>query len=290
VYSDIELDTYGLDASLIQDEITANTKAILLHHMYGLVCRDYEKIMDIAKQNGLYVIEDCAQSTGALFRDQRVGNLGNVAFHSSEQSKVFSTIQGGVATTNDDLLAERLHEYRSRAIYADEKMIERQLYCTLIYYHLYKHPQRWWRGEWVYQKYRDKLIQTTTKQEERGIKPAYYGRKMPSPIAALGLNQLKKVDDYNQRRRQAARTWDEWCYLHGYKRPLIAPNSSPVYLRYPVMVEPEKKKDVSWAQRSLGVSPGVWFVSNIHPVDWPVHGCPNADQAVKQCINFPTLV
>ncbi len=113
---------------------------------------------------------------------------------------------------------------------------------------------------------------------------------MPSPIAAIGLNQLKKIDSYNEQRRQTAKKWDQWCENNGYKKPLITQKSVPVYLTYPVMVEPEKKSDISWAYKELGVSLGVWFVSNIHPATWRVNGCPNADLAVKQCVNFSTLL
>jgi dTDP-4-amino-4,6-dideoxygalactose transaminase len=290
IYSDIELDTYGLDASFIEEKITSNTKAILLHHLYGLVCRDYEKIIEIGQKHGLYVIEDCAQSTGAVFKNQKVGNLGAVAIYSTEQSKIFTTIQGGMATTNDDLLAERLKEYYEQASYPDAELIDKQLNMVIINYYFYKDSHRWWKGDLIRLLYKDKIIISTTKEEEHGIKPAYYGSKMPSPIAAIGLNQLKKIDNYNQKRRQTAKRWDGWCDDNGYKKPVVLPNSIPVYLRYPVMVEPEKKKDTLWAYKKLGVSLGVWFVSNIHPVDWLVEGCPNADQAVKQCINFPGLV
>ncbi|MEA2076389.1 MAG: DegT/DnrJ/EryC1/StrS family aminotransferase [Candidatus Marinimicrobia bacterium] len=290
VYSDIELDAYGLDASLIEEKITPRTKAILLHHLYGIVCRDYEQIIKIAKRHNLYVIEDCSPSTGAVFKNKRVGNLGDVAIHSSEQSKVFTTIQGGMAVTNDDLLAERLKEYYDQASYPDAELIDKQLHSVMINYYSYKDTKRWWKGELIHFLHRNKIIISTTEEEEQGIKPDYYGRKMPSPIAAIGLNQLKKIDCYNQQRRETARKWDKWCEISGYKKPLIIPNSIPVYLRYPVMVEPEKKSDTSWAYKELGITLGVWFVSNIHPTTWRVDGCPNADKAVKQCINFPSLL
>jgi len=290
VYSDIELDTYGLDASLIEEKITSKTKVILLHHLYGIVCRDYEQIIKIAKRHNLYVIEDCSPSTGAVFNNKKVGNLGDVAIYSSEQSKVFTTIQGGMAVTNDDLLAERLKEYYDQAGYPDEELIDKQLQSVMINYYSYKDSQRWWKGELIRLLYRNKIIISTTKEEEQGIKPHYYGKKMPSPIAAIGLNQLKKIDLYNEQRRQTAKKWDKWCDNNGYKKPLIIQNSVPVYLRYPVMVEPEKKSDTSWAYKELGVSLGVWFVSNIHPASWRVEGCPNADRAVKQCVNFPGVI
>ena len=290
VYSDIELDTYGLDASVIEEKITPNTKTILLHHLYGLVCRDYEEIIEIARKHGLSVIEDCAPSTGAVFKNRKVGNLGDVAIYSTEQSKVLTTIQGGMATTNDDLLAGRVKEYYDQASYPHTELIDKQLHSVIMNYYSYKDPKRWWKGDLVRLLHMDKIIISTTKEEEHGIKPAYYGSKMPSPVAAIGLNQIKKVDNYNQKRRQTAKMWDSWCDSHGYTKPVIVPNSIPVYLRYPVMVEPEKKKDRSWAYKELGIYLGVWFVSNIHPSSLPVDGCPNADSAVKACVNFPTLI
>lgn len=257
IYSDIELDTYVLDSSLIEEKITPNTKVILLQHLYGLVCRDYEKIIEIARRHRLYVIEDCSPSTGAVFKNRKVGNLGDVAIYSSEQSKIFTTIQGGMAVTNNNLLAKRLKEYYDQASYPNVKLIDKQLHSVIINYYFYKDPKRWWKGDLIHFLYKDKIIISTTKEEEQGIKPIYYGCKMPSTIAAIGLNQLKKIDYYNQKRRQTARKWDRWCDSHGYKKPVIMPDSIPVYLRYPVMVEPEKKEDTSWAYKELGISLGV---------------------------------
>jgi perosamine synthetase len=290
IYSDIELDTFGLDAGQIQKKITTKTRAIILHHLYGLVSRDYDPILDVAKRYSLFVIEDCAQSTGAEYNGRKTGNFGEVSFYSSEQSKVFNTIQGGMAVTNEDKFAQRLREYYDLAPYPEEDWVEKQLYNVILNYYEFKHPQRWWLGDFMNMLYGDKRLISTTSEEERGICPAHYGRKMPPPIAALGLNQLKKIDSYNEQRRQTAKRWDRWCEEKGYKRPFITPHSVPVYLRYPVLVEPEKKRDISWAEKELGIELGVWFVSNLHPVSCRMEGFPNADKAVKQCINFPCLV
>ena len=270
IYSDIELDTFGLDATLMEDKITPRTKVILLPHHYGLVCRDYEKIIEIARQRGLYVIEDCCHGTGAEFKKRKIGNYGDMAFYSTEQSKIMTTIQGGMAITNNDLFAERIKKYYEDARYPDAELIDKQLHSLIINYHAYKDQQRWWKGDLYRLRYQDKIIVSTTKKEMQGLKPGYYGQKMPAPIAAIGLNQLKKVDSYNELRRQTAKKWDAWCDANGYGKPFVAPETTPVYLRYPVMVEPEKKKNTSWAQRELGVNLGVWFETNIHPADWRV--------------------
>lgn len=290
VYADIELDTYGLDVHQIERKITARTKAIVLHHLYGLVCREYEAILALAKQRGLYVIEDCAHATGAVYKGKKVGNYGDVAFYSSEQSKIFNTIQGGIVVTNNDALGEKLRRYFDKAPYPDAELVEKQLFNVILNFYQYKHPQRWWRADIVKAVYGNKILVSTSDEEMKGIRPAHYGRKMPAPIAALGMNQLRKIDRYNDLRRQSAGRWDAWCEKHGYKKPMVIEDSIPVFLRYPVIVEPGKKSDTVWALTEMNIDLGVWFVSNVHPAPISVPDCPNADIAVRQCINFPCLM
>lgn len=289
VYSDIELDTYGLDVSLVEGKINKNTRAILIHHLYGIVCRDYDKLLDIAERNNLYIIEDCAQATGAEYKGVKVGNFGNAAFYSSEQSKVFNTVQGGIAVTNDEHIAKKIEEYYCKAPEPDEEWIEKQLYNVILNYYQFKHPKRWWRYDWANIKFGKYRMISTIKEEENSIMPSHYGRKMPVPIAKIGINQLMKIDNYNNQRRKSAKKWEAWCDKSGYTKPLVIDDSKPVFLRYPVIVEPEKKENLLWALKELKVKPGVWFISNIHPTNCNIEECPNGDKAVKQCINFPTL-
>lgn len=290
LYSDIELDTFGLDASALPSKISPRTKAIMIQHLYGLVCRDYEEIITIAKQHGLFIIEDCAHSLGAAYKGRKVGNFGDAAFYSTERSKVMTTIQGGIAVTNDDTIAARINEYASRASLPDQEWIQTQLHNVSLTYVQAKDPHRWWRSDWNSLRYNNQFLISTTQEEMRGTQPSHYGRKMPAPIAALGLNQLRKLETYNERRRHTAKRWDQWCEENDYNKPLIMRESEPVYLRYPVLVEQEKKRDRSWARRELGVELGVWFVSNAHPASREVAGCPNSDTAVRRCINFPTII
>ncbi|MBD3272529.1 MAG: hypothetical protein GF384_08360 [Elusimicrobia bacterium] len=289
-YCDIELDTYGLDASKLTQKISSKTKAIVLHHLYGLVSRDYEKIISICRDHNCAIIEDCAQSTGAVYKNRRIGNYGDIAVYSSEQTKVFSTVQGGIATTNNATLAQRLADYAQQAPHPSDDHIARQLHTVIFSYASYKDPFRWIKADLMSILHANKNIITTTTEEVNGVKPAHYGCKMPAPIARLGINQLKKIDQYNTKRRQTANRWDAWCAANGYAKPVVIADSEPVFLRYPVLVEPEKKKNLQWAHKELGVIPGVWYSSHIHPSSKPVTGCPNADRAVAQCINFPGLI
>jgi perosamine synthetase len=290
VYSDIELDTFGLDASKVASKITPRTRAILFQHLYGLVSRDTSNIAALARQHGLWLIEDCAHATGAEYKGRKVGNFGDVAVFSSEQSKVFNTNQGGLAATNNREIAERLREVWRRSAEPVAEFTEDQLYNILLNFEQWKHPQRRWRSELAEIRFGSRRVVSTTPHEMQGIRPPDYGRRMSPPIAALGLNQLRKVDRYNEQRRRQAQRWDDWCGRHGYAAPVVLKDSTPVFLRYPVLVEPERKKDPSWAKRELGIELGVWFVSHIHPADWPVANCPRATEAVQRCVNFPSLI
>lgn len=289
VYADIELDTYGLDAREIERKITPRTKVVILHHLYGLVCRDYEKIIAVAREYGLKVIEDCAHSTGAEYKGKKVGNLGDLAFYSSEQSKIFNTIQGGIVTTNSSDFGCKLTEYYRQCSSPSNALIYKQLSNVILNYYQFSDPLRWWKGDVAELFYGKHRIVSTTKDEECGIKPKYYGQKMPAAIAKIGINQLTKIDEYNRQRIIAARKWGDWCDTKKYNKPLVVEHSTPVYLRYPVLVEESKKKDLSWAKEELGINLGVWFVSNMHPVQAHLEDCPNADEAVRKCINFPCL-
>ncbi|HEX5132870.1 MAG TPA: DegT/DnrJ/EryC1/StrS family aminotransferase [Candidatus Krumholzibacteria bacterium] len=290
VYADIELDTYGLDVSQLDRHVTSRTRAILIHHLYGLVCRDYVAAIDFARARGLRVIEDCAQATGAALEGVRVGNRGDAAFYSLEQSKLLTTFQGGVAVAHDPQLAARIAAVRDAAPCPGAAHTRRVLRNLMLNYAVYKDPQRWWRGDWMQLRVGGEHIVTTTDAEMRGEKPVDYGARLPAALAEVGCNQLRKLDHYNTRRREHAARWDRWCDENGHARAHVVAGSTPVFLRYPVLVDPARKRDRSWARRTLGVELGVWFVSNLHPSPRRVEGCPNAAAAVERCINFPTLL
>jgi dTDP-4-amino-4,6-dideoxygalactose transaminase len=289
VWADIELETYGLDVAELERRVTPRTKAVLIQHLFGLVCRDYEAVLDLAARRGIRVIEDCAHATGARFRGQRVGLRGDAAFYSSEHSKAFDTIMGGVAIARDAAATNCLEEH-ARSLPATEDAAAIALLRTLILeYRRYKDPQAWWKAEIARAGSAD-APESLTEEEKRGVKPPSYGRRLAAPLAAIGANQIRKLDAYNERRRRTAARWDPWCDAHGYAKPKVIEGSTPIFLRYPVMVEPEKKRKRSWGYRAFGTKPGAWFTSHTHPVPSSLVGFPKADEAVARCINLPCLI
>jgi dTDP-4-amino-4,6-dideoxygalactose transaminase len=290
VYADIEQQTYGLDIDSVRRRITPKTRAILLQHLYGLVCRDFDDLLTVARDKNLWVIEDCAHATGALYRDVKVGNFGDIGFYSSEKTKVFTTGRGGVAVTNNHELADRLGRVADRIPVSDELFVERQLRILILNYYRHRCAQKWWRGDIAELKHGRSRIPSTSLVECEQRQPPDYMQRMSPALARLGLNQLAKVDAFNVKRRSTAQRWDAWCEAHGYAKPVVIDNSVPVFLRYPVMVSAHMKADIKWGLDELGVGIGVWFSSNLHPIERSVPGCPNADDAVDRCINFPCLL
>jgi perosamine synthetase len=203
--------------------------------------------------------------------------------------QVLSTVEGGVAVTNDPAVGGRLAAFYAATSYPAEALIEKLLQNVLLDYYSFKHPKRLVLEEWTFNTFNPYYYYSTSIEEYNRICPAGYFARMPAPLAALGRNQLRKIDRYNELRRETARYWDTWCDDHNYRKPLVIDGSLPVFVRYPVLVEAEKKMDTTWAVDELGVELGVWFTSNLHPAKFEVSDCPNADKAVRQCVNFPGI-
>jgi perosamine synthetase len=287
VWADIELDSYGLDADDFVRRIGPRTRAVVVQHLYGLVSRDFERVLELARARGLAVIEDCCHATGARFRGRRVGNFGQVAFYSSERSKIFSTNSGGIAVCNDAALARRMEDYYRQAALPDAAWTAARLVDLIgTHYrrHQADHPLRSSLAQLLF----DPLpLRSVDDDELAGRCPPGYARKLPPALAVIGARQLPRIDGFNAHRRRWAAVWERWCRTSGYCPPLVIPDSEPVFLRYPVLVEPEKKTDRRWAAEELGVELGVWFASPLHPSPRPVPECPNAHLAVERCINLP---
>lgn len=109
-----DMETYLIDPLKIEEKITAKTKAIIPVHLYGRVC-DMNPINAIAKKYGLKVIEDSAQSHGAVYSNgKKSGNLGDASGFSFYPGKNLGALgDGGAITTNDDELAKCMKAYRN---------------------------------------------------------------------------------------------------------------------------------------------------------------------------------
>ena len=112
VFADVDNNTGNISATTIAPKITDKTKAIICVHLTGWPC-DMDEIMALAKQHNLWVIEDCAQAHGAKYKGKPVGSIGHVGAWSFCQDKIMTTGgEGGMVTTNDRALWQKMWEYK----------------------------------------------------------------------------------------------------------------------------------------------------------------------------------
>jgi dTDP-4-amino-4,6-dideoxygalactose transaminase len=112
VFVDCDPISYNLDPQKIEGAITDKTKAIVAVHLYGQAA-DLDSISEIAKENNLFLIEDCAQAHLAEYKSKRVGGLGNTACFSFYPGKNLGAYgEAGAVTTNDDTVSDRLRVLR----------------------------------------------------------------------------------------------------------------------------------------------------------------------------------
>jgi dTDP-4-amino-4,6-dideoxygalactose transaminase len=112
ITADVDRDSQNMTAETIRAALTPQTKAIVVVHLAGWPC-DMDPILELARERGLKVIEDCAQAHGAIYKGRPVGSMGDVGAFSFCQDKIITTGgEGGLLATNDTALWKRAWEFK----------------------------------------------------------------------------------------------------------------------------------------------------------------------------------
>lgn len=106
VFVDADPETWNMDVNKIEAKITDRTKAIMPVHIYGHPC-DMAKIMELANDHELVVVEDAAEAHGAEYRGKKIGGIGHVGCFSFYANKIITCGEGGMMITNDERVAEK---------------------------------------------------------------------------------------------------------------------------------------------------------------------------------------
>lgn len=115
VFADCDADTWNISAATIEPLITERTQGIIVVHLYGNPV-DMTPVMDLARRNGLFVVEDAAEAHGAEYDGRRAGSLADVATFSFYGNKLMTTGEGGMVLTDDDDLARRARLLRGQGM------------------------------------------------------------------------------------------------------------------------------------------------------------------------------
>lgn len=208
VFCDIDLTTFNIDTTKIEALITPRTKAILPVHLFGLPA-DMMAINAIAKQHGLWVVEDAACGFGSRYHGQHVGSLGNAGCFSFHPRKAITTGEGGMVTTSDDALGQKIRRLRDHGA----SMSDLQRHLGARPYLLADHPD------------------------------AGYNQRMTDLQAALGSAQMDRANDIVQERQRLAHRYDEaFAKLSWLRTPVHQIGHEHGYQSYPCLFQHETVK------------------------------------------------
>lgn len=126
VIVDVDESTWTICPEKIRAAISKKTKAIIPVHVYGQPC-DMEKIMRIAKEFDLYVIEDCAEAHGATFKGKKVGSFGHISTFSFFGNKIITTGEGGMCITNSKKLNDRMKLLRDHGMSTEKRYWHKEI-------------------------------------------------------------------------------------------------------------------------------------------------------------------
>lgn len=164
---DVTPDTYCIDPDLVETAINERTKAIIAVHMGGHPA-DLDRLLEIARKHGLFLVEDCAHAHGSEWKGHKVGAIGDIGTFSFQQSKLMTAGEGGIIVTNDDEL-----ERRARSIHDCGRMPGEWFYAHFIYGSNYRLSE--WQGAILSQQLKRLDAQATIRTRNA----AYLDRELP---------------------------------------------------------------------------------------------------------------
>ena len=208
VFCDIDSKTFNIDIAQIESKITERTKAILPVHLFGLAA-DMDPILTLAEKHNLFVVEDAACGFGSKYKDEHVGTLGDTGCFSFHPRKAITTGEGGMVTTNDSNLADKIRRLRDHGA----AMTDLQRHLGARPYLLADHPD------------------------------AGYNQRMTDLQAAIGSAQMDRAEGIVSERQGLAKKYDDaFTNLDWLKTPFRGDDFEHGYQSYPCLFMP---KDIS---------------------------------------------
>jgi perosamine synthetase len=183
VFADVDPDTLLIDPSSVENRISPKTRAVIAVDYAGQPC-DYDTLAAIAGENNLALVADACHSLGGRYKDRPVGSLTLLNAFSFHPVKHITTGEGGMITTDDQKLAEKMRLFRNHGITTD-------------------HRQRDVQGSWFYE-----------------MVDLGYNYRITDFQCALGMSQLKKLPKWVERRQEIAHHYDEAFQNISFVKPL----------------------------------------------------------------------
>jgi dTDP-4-amino-4,6-dideoxygalactose transaminase len=291
VYVDCRPEDYNIDLADAERRITPRSRVLLLQHTFGVPV-EMDAALAFARRHNLLVIEDCVHALGARYDGRPVGTFGDAAFFSTEETKMISTVMGGMAVTNNADLASKMRSFQASCSAPGGSLSARYLAKFLVYY-LLTEPciHRFARVAYERLGYRNPLPVPTNLEERQGQRPRDLERRISNGQAAVGLSQLGGLKANLEHRERIASAYEASLSPCGFRMVRPPSKAQPAFVRFPVWVE---NRPAVMGSLAPHVVVGTWFTSVLEEADSPECGgyvpgsCPNAENAAQHLINLPT--
>lgn len=290
IYVDIT-DSLNINPIDLENKITKKTKAIIVQHTFGIPA-DMKEIVSIAKKHNILVIEDCAHTIGAILNGKKLGTIGDVGFFSFGRDKAFSSVFGGVAITNNEIIGKNIRQLQRQQNYPNFFWIAKQLFHPISFFIILPLYNLLSIGKIilvVFQKLH-LLSFPVLKEEKIGKMPAVFLKKLPNALASLALFQLNRISEFNKEREKNTELYiNEFTKI---KYNLLYKQKIPL-LRFPLLVENRDKLLLEFKKNKIYL--GKWYSEIVDPkgvdfekINYKRGSCPNAEYVSSKIINLPT--
>ncbi len=258
VFADVREDTGCLDTDLVQGLITPQTRAIVSVDYAGQPA-DMDALRVIADRHGILLIEDAAHSLGTEFRGRPVGTLADVTTLSFFPTKNITTSEGGAVVSADSTLLTAARRFARQG--------------------LVREPEE--------------FVITTEGPWHQEVHEFGLNYRLPDVLAALGVSQLARLDEFKAKRAHVKRRYDEaFAELDGITLPYCNADVDPMWHLYPLRVPAERREEMFVSLRSAGIGVQVNYIPAYwHPVfnasKYPRGLCPVAEEFYAREISLP---
>ena len=261
VFADVDPQTLLLSPESAESRITPQTKALVAVDYAGQPC-DYDALRALAQRHGLALVADACHALGATYHDKKVGSLADLSTFSFHPVKPLTTCEGGMITTDDSDLAEKMRAFRNHGITRD-------------------HRQRTAEGSWFYE------------METLG-----FNYRLSDVQCALGKSQLSKLDGWISRRNEIAAAYrDRLREMPEFQPLAIAPGRTHAWHLFVVRCDVARlgwsRTEIFAALRAENIGVNVHYI----PVHWhPFYrekfgtkrgDCPQAEAAYEEILTLP---
>lgn len=299
IYIDID-NSLTMDVTDLERKITDRTKAIVIQHTFG-ISSNVETISKIAKKYKIPLIEDCAHTIGATYKNlpsskagKKLGSLGLASFFSFGRDKAFSSVFGGIALTDSDSLGKKIRVFQKKQKNPSFFWVFQQLLHPIAFYFILPVYNFFYLGKVILvflQRLRLLSFPVESKEKQGKISQDSI-RKLPSVLACLALFQLKRLNEFNKKREEISK-----IYIKEITNKNIDFPSKEIipFLRFPLLIN--NRDEVLDKFKKKGIYLGQWYSNIIDPkgselrkVYYQRGSCPNAELIAKKIINLPTYI